>query len=212
MLVVLTIVAGMFAVAIYGMNVLTASDLRDEAMRLTSVMKSTWAQAAIKHANYRLVLDLDSNKYWTEVTDAAVVKRLAADDSSEGKLDEQRQDRANEQNAAASDLFGKESDPWGINQPTSFEKAKTAAIDPKNFKDGVQIYEVLTARQERPITSGKVAVGFYPSGFQEPVIIVLKNKRGEYYSLVNEPLTGRVKIYSKLVDDREKLDQGESDD
>src|SRR5690554_5107766 len=90
MLVVLAIAAGMMGAAIYGLNMVTAADLRDEAMRLTLVMQYTWSRAAVEQVNYRLVLDLDENTYWTEVSDAAVVKEL----SDAGELRRERQQRA----------------------------------------------------------------------------------------------------------------------
>lgn len=208
MLVVLAIAAGMMGAAIYGLNMVTAADLRDEAMRLTSVMQYTWSRAAVEQVNYRLVLDLDENTYWTEVSDAAVVKEL----SDAGELRRERQQRAESRGEEDSEAMGFDTDPFGITRPTNFARAESAAIDAKNFHDGIEIYQVLTTRQNQPITDGQVAVSFFPDGFQEPVIIVLKDEHGAFYSVINEPLTGRIKIYSRLIEDRERLDQGESDD
>lgn len=208
MLVVLAIAGGMMGAAIYGLNIVTAADLRDEAMRMTSVMQYTWSRAAIEQVNYRLVLDLDENTYWTEVSDAAVVKEL----SEAGELRRERAKRIERKGEDDEDSMGFETDPFGITRPTNFTRAESAAIDAKNFHDGVEIYQVLTTRQDNPITDGRVAVSFFPDGFQEPVIIVLKDAHGAFYSVINEPLTGRIKIYSRLIEDRDRLDQGESDD
>lgn len=215
-LVVLTIVAGLMGAAVYGLGMVTASDLRDQAMRLTAVMKDTWSRAATEQVNYRLVLDLDANSYWVEVSDADVVTRLELQekfdaDNKRARLEEERQRDANRRNAAASDLFV-DSDPFGISRATRFEPADSEAIDHKNFRDGIRLHQVLTTAQDTPITQGQVAVSFFPDGFQEPIIIVLKDERGSYYSLVNEPLTGRVKIYSRLIEDRDLLDLGEDND
>jgi len=208
-LVVLAIAAGMMGAAVYGLNLITAADLRDEAMRITSVMQYTWSRAAIEQVNYRLVLDLDANTYWTEVSDAAVVKEV----SDTNELRRERANRAGDQGRLEDRQdMGFETDPFGISRPTDFSRAESAAIEAKNFHEGIEIYQVITTRQDQPITDGQVAVSFFPDGFQEPVIIVLKDARDAYYSIINEPLTGRIKIYSSLIEDRERLDQGESDD
>lgn len=209
-LVVLAIAAGMMGAAVYGLNIITAADLRDEAMRITSVMQYTWSRAAVEQVNYRLVLDLDTNTYWTEVSDAAVVKQVS--DANELRRERAPRGADPAELEAREEQMGFETDPFGISRPTDFSRAESAAIDAKNFHEGVEIYQVLTTRQDQPIREGQVAVSFFPDGFQEPVIIVLKDARDAYYSIINEPLTGRVKIYSSLIEDRERLDQGESDD
>lgn len=213
MLVVLAIVAGMMGAAVYGLNTVTAANLRDEAMRLTSVMQFTWSRAAVEQVNYRLVIDLDKNTYWTEVSDANVVKALSEAGDLRRQMDKRAEnDEIEQEEGLDEDSIGYETDPFGISQATSFTRAENAAIEPKNFHDGIEIYQVLTTRQDAPITDGVAAVSFFPDGFQEPVIIVLRDSHGAFYSVINEPLTGRVKIYSRLIENRDRLDQGESDD
>jgi prepilin-type N-terminal cleavage/methylation domain-containing protein len=214
MLVVLVIVAGLAALSLNAVGALSATDLRDEAMRLTSSIKYTWTRAAVNGAQYRMVIDLDSGEYHTEVTDAMVVREAPAETGGEeGVLPEEAQERENEQNASASNMFGEESDPFGIHRTPTYEQVQKGALKPRKLEAGVKIYEVHVAYQDRPITSGKVAINFFPDGFQQPVIIVLSNEEGDdFYSLVNEPLTGRVKLFSERIEDRDMLVHGEDDD
>lgn len=213
-LVVMFIVAGLAGMSFYAVGALTATDLRDEAMRMTSAMKYTWTRAAVNGSQYRMVIDLESGKYHTEVTEAAVVQEAPANaGGSEGVLPEEAQERENEQNANASDMFGEESDPFGVHRAPTYEQVQDGVLEPRQFDAGVKIHEVHVAYQDTPITSGKVAVNFFPDGFQQPVIIVLTNEEeDDFFSLVNEPLTGRVRLYSKRVEDREMLEHGEDDD
>jgi hypothetical protein len=213
-MVVMFIVAGLAGMSFYAVGALTATDLRDEAMRMTSAMKYTWTRAAVNGAQYRMVIDLEAGEYHTEVTDAPVVQE-APDNagSSEGVLPEEAQERENAKKANASDLFGEESDPFGVHRAPTYEQVQDGAIEPRAFESGVKIKEVHVAYQDTPITSGKVAVNFFPDGFQQPVIIVLTNEEeDDFFSLVNEPLTGRVKLFSKRIEDREMLEHGEDDD
>jgi hypothetical protein len=213
-LVVLMIMAGLAALSLNAVGALSATDLRDDAMRLTSAMKYTWTRAAVNGAQYRMVIDLDSGEYHTEVTDALVVREAPASaGSEEGVLPEEAQERENRKSASASNLFGEESDPFGIHRAPTYEQVEAGALKARAFKSGVKVYEVHVAYQDRPITSGKIAINFFPDGFQQPVIIVLSNEEGDdFYSLVNEPLTGRVKLYSERIEDRDMLMHGEDDD
>lgn len=208
---IMAIVAGM---SVYAVGSLSATDLRDAAMRMTSAFKYTWTRAAVNGAQYRMVIDLDEGSYHTEVTDAPVVAKAPKETGdSEGVLPEEAQERENEKNAGASDLFGEESDPFGVHRAPTYEQVEDGALAPKKLEEGIKIHEVHVAYQDTPITSGKVAVNFFPDGFQQPVIIVLSNEEGDdFFSLVNEPLTGRVKLFSKRIEDREMLEHGESDD
>jgi general secretion pathway protein H len=209
LMVVMAIVAGLAAMSVYAVGALTAGDLRDESMRLTSAMKYTWTRAAVNGAQYRIVFDIDGNSYRSEVTDAPVVRESTDEGGEEGVLPEEARERENERNAGASDLFGDDSDPFGIHRAPTYEQVEDGALEPHTFKEGVSIYEIHVGYQDTPITSGKVAVNFFPDGFQQPVIIVLRGGENDFYSLVNEPLTGRIKLYSERLDDRRLLEHGE---
>lgn len=201
LLVTLTIVAGLTGAAIIGVSSVTAGDLRDEAMRMTSVMKYTWTQAAINNTQYRLVLDLDADEYAVQVTDSPVAPPVIDEGGDEGLLPEEAMALENEQSAEAADPFRDgSSDPFGIYRPPSYETVQNAVFDGRTLKEGVDFDQVWTAGRDQPIRSGKVAVGFFPDGFQQQVIIVLRDERDNYYSVVNEPLTGRVKIYSDIIE------------
>ncbi|MFP4599040.1 MAG: Tfp pilus assembly protein FimT/FimU [Persicimonas sp.] len=213
LMMVMAIAAGLMAMSVYTVGALSASDLRDEAMRMTSSMKYTWTRAAVNGAQYRMVIDLDEGSYHTEVTDAPVVREMPNLGSDEGVLPEEVAEKERRKSASSSNLFDDgESDPFGIHQAPTYEQVEDGAIEPHTFKEGVSIEEVHVAYQDRPITSGKVAVNFFPDGFQQPVIIVLTGGEDDFYSLVNEPLTGRIRLTSERLDDRELLEHGEDDD
>jgi prepilin-type N-terminal cleavage/methylation domain-containing protein len=201
LLVVLALVAGLTGVAVMGIGSLTSSDLRNEAMRMTSVMKYTWTQAAINNTQYRMVLDLDSNEYSVQVTDSPVAPPVQEQEGDEGLLPEEAMELENEQNVEASDPFRDgSSDPFGIYRPPSYETVQNAVFKGRKLKEDLTFHEVWTVGSETPIREGKVAVGFFPDGFQQQVIIILTDGEDNYYSVANEPLTGRVKIYSDRIE------------
>jgi type II secretory pathway pseudopilin PulG len=201
LMVVMGIVAGLITAAALSIGSLTASDLRNEAMRMTSVMKYTWTQAAINNTQYRMVLDLDNNEYSVQVTDSPVAAPAPQQQGDEGLLPEEAKELENEQNVEASDPFRDgSSDPFGIYKAPTYEKVQNAVFEGRELKEGLRFHHVWTVGNETPIRKGKVAVGFFPDGFQQQVIIVLTDGDNEFYSIANEPLTGRVKIYSKRIE------------
>lgn len=201
LLVVMAIIAGLTGAAIYGISAITATDLRNEAMRMTSVMKYTWTQAAINNTQYRMVLDLDTNEYSVQVTDSPVAPPAPEQQGEEGLLPEEAMELENKQNVEASDPFRDgSSDPFGIYNAPTYERVQNAVFQGRTLKENLKFHQVWTVGNETPIRKGKVAVGFFPDGFQQQVIIVLTDGQDNYYSIANEPLTGRVKIYSKLIE------------
>lgn len=201
LLVVMAIVAGLTGAALFGIGSLTASDLRNEAMRMTSVMKYTWTQAAINNTQYRMVLDLDTHEYAVQVTDSPVAPPAPEQQGDEGLLPEEAMELENEQNVEASDPFRDgSSDPFGIYRAPSYETVQNAVFEGRTLEENLKFHEVWTVGNETPVRKGKVAVGFFPDGFQQQVIIVLTDGEDNYYSVANEPLTGRVKIYSERIE------------
>jgi hypothetical protein len=207
---VLGIVAGLMAGGLYYMGVMTHGSLRSESMRLTSAIKYTWTQAAMNNAQYRMVFDIDNDRYWTEITQSPVAPN--EDDQS----DEEQQE-ANERfvSKEARELERKEGEagkydeqerqnPFNTNRQLTYKQVKDSALQPRELPPSMAIKSVLKGGQETPTTKGREAVRFFPNGFQEPAIIKLAHTSNDaVYSLVTEPLTGRVRIFSRDLEEQE---------
>ena len=63
----------------------------------------------------------------------------------------------------------------------------------KPLKDGVRITRVYTSGGE-VIEEGRAAINYYPSGWQDPVVVRFEDAKGEVFSLITEPITGRVRL------------------
>ena len=208
LMVTLAIVTTLMGAGMYSMGLVGRSDLKSEAMRLTSSIKYTWNRAAMNNAQYRMVFQLDGNSYHTEVTDAPVVsKKRASEEESERFLSEEAR-RAQEQDEQQNSLFDEEeSDPFNVNRKTTYKKVEDDALESHTLPDGMVIERVIPCDREEVITRGKAAIRFYPNGFQEPVIVVMRSGKDTYFSLKTEPLTGRVKLYSKKLEKTEDCGQ-----
>ncbi|TXD38212.1 type II secretion system protein [Lujinxingia vulgaris] len=197
-LVVLMIVAGLMGAGISMMGALTKSQLREEAMRLTSVIKYAYNQAALNNTQYRLVLNLETGEYFTEMTEAPVVAEQPDEDAfAEGLLPEEARELEEQHRQNKRSLFDKsEDDPFGISQRVGYERAEEAVVKLTELRNGVSFESVRLAGREQPLTQGRAALRFFPNGFQQEAVVVLRDDEGSRISLVTEPLTGRVKIYS----------------
>lgn len=212
LLVVLAVVGGIMGLGVSMLGTLTHTKLKDEAMRLTSAIKYTYSQAGLNNAQYRLVLDLDSNEYYSEVTNSPVVVESPDLDDSDGLLPEEAQELA-ERYRAENDLFSEaETDPFNLNRRVTFERVQDGVLQPRKLPDGIRIYKVHTPHQRRPFESGKASVSFFRNGFQEQALIVLGDESGARYTLITEPLTGRVKIYSEELEAPPDFGEEELDD
>lgn len=212
LLVVLALVGGIMSIGVYMLGLLTHTKLKDEAMRLTSAIKYTYSQAGLNNAQYRLVFDLDTNEYYSEVTNSPVVVESTDVNDSEGLLPEEAQELA-ERYRADNDLFAKEeADPFNLNRQVTFERVQDGVLQPKKLPEGIRIYSVQTAHQRLPFETGKASISFFRNGFQEQALIVLGDEAGARYTLITEPLTGRVKIYSGELETPPGFGEEENDD
>ena len=57
---------------------------------------------------------------------------------------------------------------------------------------GIGIDGVLTSGQVDVFESGVAYIHFFPNGFVEPALIYTTDGDGEYYTLIINPLTGKV--------------------
>lgn len=212
-LIVLIIVAGMGGGAAMLVGLLGAGALKSEAMKITSAIKYTYSQAAVNNSRYRIVFDLDANTYHAEVIESAITEeRNTLDDSANDEfLTQEAKDLASAERKKES-LFDKdEKNPFGVNRRISYTRVQNGVIKPGTLKSGVRLKRVVVGEHHQ-VEDGKASVSFFPNGFQEAAIIYLEDGHGAIFSIRTEPLTGRVKLYSKEIDVPEDFGTGEDDD
>ena len=208
-LLVLMIMAGLTAGGVYMINMVTHSQLKDESMRFITTAQYTYDQAALNNRQYRLVIDLDTNEYYTEVTDADVVITDTEEDTrgsfDEGLLPEEARELEEQRRSERRGLFDdKEDDPFGISQRTGYQRAEDRVIEPRELRHGIEFESVRTENREQPVRRGRAAISFFPSGQQQQAHVVLVDPSTEaQFTLVTEPLTGRIIAYSgeREIDD-----------
>ena len=212
LMVVMGIVATMLGVGAYSISTITASDLKNDALRVAAVMRYTYSNAALNNSRYRLVFNLETGEYYTEVTDEALIATSNTDEDDEEFLTDEARElgrQADEEN----DLFDEEeADPFGLNRKVSFQRVNDVVIEKTKLKQGIRFVEVHTTYREAPHSTGTAAMSFYPNGFQDQVMVVLEDVSGARVSLVSEPMTGRILIYTDSDELPDNFGEVERDD
>ncbi len=206
-MVVLTIIASMMGIAMLSMGAIGGDGVKSSAIRLTAVMKYTYANAAINNTQYRLVLNIDTGTYHTEIVKAALTNHVGGAAPVQGGdefLTEEAK-RLAEKVEEKTDLFDeKEENPFGISRKVSYERVADVVVKDEKLKSGIRFAQIATTGKSEPVDSGIVTISFYPNGFQEQAYIVLKDEDGKAITLMTKPLSGRVKSYTgekELPDD-----------
>ncbi len=216
LLMVIVIVAGLAGGGVLMIGLLTQGNLKSEARSLATAMQYTYDQAALNNRNYRLVINLDDNSYHTELSDSEVVIDDSSDEAVEafddGMLPEELRQQEAERSSGTDSLFrDEEHDPFGMSRRQGYKRAEDAILEAHTLRDGITFQSVRTETRPRPATSGRVAINFFSSGLQQEAIIILQDSAGAKFTLISEPLTGRVRVYSGEREDPDDFGPEEYD-
>lgn len=207
-LVVLCIVGVLAALSVRGLRSLARSDLRASVSHLSGAIRYLFDRASTTGQYHRLVIDLETGRYWAEVSDDAFylprdpetessAKKLAA---LEAELDE-KDARRKEMAAASGDVDMSKVLPMDFRpKKARFGAFKESNLKPVTMKN-TEVMDVFTPRVADPVTKGRAYIYFFPLGQTEPAIIHLSDPQEQtIYSLVVHPITGRVRIYNSYVE------------
>jgi general secretion pathway protein H len=204
------IVGGLIGVATYSVRSLGKGRLRAASRRLAGSIRYCFDRSMTSGQYFRLVLDLSQNRYWIERSDEraylkrdkerspgggkafdvdAEERRLAAEEAK--AAEEEARKLANQSRGGAGLLGGLEPPPRP--KRARFQTFKEAALRSEKSLGGVKLVDVYTPRQPEPYKEGRAYLYFFPDGHTERALIHLK-QGDEQYSLVVQPLSGRVEV------------------
>jgi prepilin-type N-terminal cleavage/methylation domain-containing protein len=75
----------------------------------------------------------------------------------------------------------------------------TRELRPYVLPAAVRIVDVVTPQGEK-IREGLAQTHFHPTGFAEPSIIHLESETAQHFTIMIEPLAGRIKVYDGYVE------------
>jgi len=202
-MVVIAIVGLMMGVGVYGLRAVAKSDLRSSAAKLAGAIRYCFDRAVTTGSYFRLVVDLDGNKYWAERSDDRTYL-TAGKESSPGKgeaFDVVAEEKKREEDDAklqelATSVGGQmvTLDPPPKPKRAKFQTFKDTTLPQVKLKRA-KLFDVYTPRQREPYLKGRAYLYFFPDGHTERAVVRL-NDGDDFYSLVIHPLTGRVEVLS----------------
>jgi general secretion pathway protein H len=217
-MVVIAIIGLMMGAAIYGFRAVAKSELRGSASKLAGAIRYCFDRSVTTGSYYRIVLDLDGNKYWAERSDDRMyLTRTKEDSPGRGQaFDEASQEAriAAEEKKFDDELANRGGVSATLDPPPRPKRAKF-----KTFKDAAlpqvklnktRLYDVFTPRQREAYTKGRAYLYFFPDGHTENAIVRLSDGEDGWYSLIVHPLSGRVEVRAERVELRR--DFGEKDE
>jgi len=212
LIVVMAIVASIMGLGASMLGVVGQGTLKKDATRLAAVIKYTYSNAGINNTRYRLVLDLEAGEYFTEVTDQPLIT-LAERDADLEMLTAEALEAGRIKDRATELFDEKEENPFGVNRRITFQRVQDALIKDEKLSEGIRIDKVYSPRfPDQPVTEGKMAMSFFPNGYTEPVLIILKDEKGGAFSLLTEPMTGRVRLFSEEINPPRGFGEVEEED
>ena len=202
-LVVVAIIGIAMGGAVYGFRSIAKSELRASASKLAGAIRYCFDRSVTTGSYYRLVIDLDGNKYWAERSeDRMYLTRAKEESPGKGQAFDEAADEAKkrEEEKKYDDLLALQGgaaasvDPPPRPKRAKFQTFKDATV-PQVKLNRAHLMDVLTPRQREPYSKGRAYLYFFPDGHTENAIIRVADGEA-WYSLVVHPLTGRVEVLS----------------
>jgi prepilin-type N-terminal cleavage/methylation domain-containing protein len=208
-LVVVALLALAATAATIGLGSLTHGNLRATAMMISAGVRAGYGRAATTGQTVRLVLDLDSNKFWLEETLDRVVLDRDDETGNAGAAESAEEAEAptggSARPATAADAEGggvMEAPPPDTPAAIDKEGRRRARFRPIEGRRGekrepkgtTKLLAVYTAHERGRQESGRHALYFFPGGMTERAIIQIADPSGEVYSVSVHPLTGRTRV------------------
>lgn len=193
---------------VVGVRSIGKSELRGAAGRLSGAIRYCFDRAITTGAYYRLVLDLDDNKYWVERSDdRAYLTRgkerslgggKARDVGSEERDQDEKDKREEADRARVSGSAAVALEPPPRPRRARFQTFADASL-PQVKLGRTELRDVYTPRQPEAYTTGRAYLHFFPDGHTERAFIRLADG-DDWYSLIVHPLTGRVQVQAGKLD------------
>jgi prepilin-type N-terminal cleavage/methylation domain-containing protein len=170
----LTIISLMVMLAVPSVNRIFQTDLRSSVRQLSIITRAIYNESILKKRLFRLVIDLDENKYWAEMSPSNSLVYLR---------DEDLENEDDKTFHTFQDGFAKYSDQF---------------IREKELPSGVIFQDVNNAvLYTQPVTGGHAYIFFYPRGEVDPSLIHIAHERpgGVIYTIEIMPVSGNTRFY-----------------
>lgn len=162
LMVVMAIVAILMAIGAASLAAIRGADVDATGSILSGTMTYLSSRAVHDNKTYRLVIDMDQHKFWSETTnDEDPCSRFIPKDAEQGLNPEEE--------AAARSKLTEEEEAAAAQDP-SFVQKKDALLQ-RAFEPDTNVTGIITSHQSEPQSGGRAAIYFYPNGQTERALL-----------------------------------------
>lgn len=196
------------------------------ANQIAATMRFAFDKARTEGAYYRLEIDLDKGSFALQRAEDAMYMPATTRDGALAELDPDADEEQAERDKRAAEAYYSSIqskvletaddsviDPYAV-QPEDVPRRRepmfeqfdpdntiSGVIEPIVLPERVKIKSVRTEHDFEPITAGKAYVYFFPQGRTQMTHVQLEDQKGEAeWTIMMQPLTGRVTLKGELID------------
>lgn len=212
LMVAIGIVAVLFGGVASGIGALTGSDARQAAGELAGTIRSVYDTAALSGKTCRIVFDLPARQegddgegevvYRAECAASAVTTSRDRDEELKRAADEEaagsagRARKYDSGDAALKDLFAEEE--RRVENAANYSEFTSEEVGTRKFPSNVQVH-VWTRHQQKPATSGKAFLYFFPQGYTEKAHVYVR-QGDNVWTIAVSPLTGKTVVHGEELE------------
>jgi len=202
LLITIGLVAALTAVVVTSTAAITGFNLRKLASRMAGTIRYTYDIAARKGSTFRVVLDLDGQAFWIETADEEFLLDKEQDRVVDGAVS-QRDKKESSPRRFASRQSIESGEMWEPKGQTNFSEFSGKHIAKFMLPEELGIKDVWVSHQSEKVSSGMAYIYCFPTGMTEEAVIHLVDLESDgedVFTLITEPLTGRVKVVADDVE------------
>jgi len=206
-MVVIVIIGLIVSGASLGAGSLPRTRLRASAIRVASTFRFAYVHALTTGRTTCVRFPLGGQEIVLEDTDDAHTLDPVSPLRGDGVGDIER---------AASAQTDRMMDTRPREHRAQFRLVPSRVFRPRALESGVHFTRLYSQHDTEPREEGTGRVYFFAGGQTERAVVHLRNDRGEIYSVMLEPITGRAEVFDRPMepastDDRDSTDQVEID-
>lgn len=208
LIVAIAIVAVLFGGVVTGVGAVTGASARQAAGELAGTIRSVYDTAALSGKTCRLAFELPADReedgdkevvYRAECAASGVTtdrdrdEALAREGQEDGARRAGRPRRYDSSDPALKELFAAEE--RRIESQAAFSAFTSEEVRPQKLPPSVRVH-VWTRAQQKPATSGKAFLYFFPQGYTEKAHVYVRQGQNVWTVTVS-PLTGKTMIHAE---------------
>jgi len=186
-MIVIAIIGIASGVALSSLGSLTGAELRTQTNRISAAIRHAYNRSVADGMYMRMVLNIETDRYWVEGSYTPTF--IPAQARSEGEANDGKTAKDKDDEDA----------------PVVPKNDFVRIIEEVGMDKGIGIDGVITAGQEDEFKSGTAHIYFFPNGFVEPAMIYTTDGDEDYYTLIINPMTGRVRRQKGRADPSESM-------